>query len=128
MFVLWAVLARPQASLALVASLLAAITSWVTIVSLVRDRRRARGRQLKVTPNGMHLTTPTTALQVSWSDVQMARWRDGQASSHGLWLYGTSGQPLAHIDHCFLADASAARAFLGWARQHATLGFPVVWC
>lgn len=122
-FLLWAVLPWSHRAVSAAAAVLAMITFWVTITSLVRDRRRAHGRQLEVNADGMHLTTPAAATRVHWSDVQSARWRDG----HGLCLYGTSGQPLAHIDLGFLADAAEARAFLGWARRHATLSFPVVW-
>jgi len=64
---------------------------------------------------------------VRWEDVCRARWMDGEVSSHGLWLYGEAGRPLAHIDRAFLADQSEAREFLGWARRHAALSFPVAW-
>ena len=127
LFFVWAMASWPQRLPTLIATPLVLITFWVTVTSVVRDRQRSVGRQLRITSHAMHLTLPGAAIRVPWGDVHSARWLDEESSSQGLWLYGAAGQPLAHIDRAFLADQSEARAFLGWARQRASLRFPVAW-
>lgn len=127
LFVVWAMAVWPQLLPTLIATALVLITLWVTVTSVVRDRQRSRGRQLRITAHAMHLTVPGAATRIPWVDVHSARWLDEHSSSQGLWLYGATGQPLAHIDRAFLADQSEARAFLGWARQRAPLRFSVAW-
>ncbi len=123
----WALAVWPRVTLAGVAAVMVLITVWVTLTSFLRDQRRAAGRQLQVTADAMQLTTPVSVTRIPWADVHSARWQEHETASQGLWLFGDTGQPLAHIDRSFLADAGEARAFLGWARQRAPVHFPVAW-
>jgi hypothetical protein len=109
------------------------VTAWVLWRSVVDDLDRARGRQVTVTRATIRVTTPQGATQARFRDVAVARWVDvtdvpaDARERAGLWLYDRHGQPLVQLDTRILADEPEARAFLGWARRRADLGFEVRW-
>ena len=122
----WMVIQWSHPAMRWVGAALVLITAWVTLASTISDYRRSRGRQLRVEPGVLSVTTPRGTTRVALCDVADAEWQQTQHEA-GLWLYDTDGGVLAHLDRAFLADQTEALAFLGWARQQTQLPFKVRW-
>ena len=123
----WMVLQWSNPVMRFIAGGLILITAWVTVASVLTDRRRARGRQIAVEPGALDIVTPTEHKRVHLADVHHAAWREDSKTDSGLWLYDRAGNVLAHLDTAFLTDQAEARSFLGWARRHTDLPFKVQW-
>ena len=123
----WMILQWSSPMMRWAAAILIGLTVWVTLVSLLSDRRRARGRQIHIEAGTLCITSPGRTTRVFLADVADARWRNDTISNTGLWLYDSDGRTMAHLDTPFLADQSEARRFLAWVRQQATLSSVVRW-
>lgn len=126
-FVGWLTIQWSSPAMRVLAGALLAMTLWVLIVSIRDDLIRSRGRQIFLHAGVLEIIAPQAAHSLPLHEIAWAQWREDDADAAGLWLFGRSGQPLAHLDTAFLADQSEARAFLRWARQRASLDFEVRW-
>lgn len=123
----WMIIQWTHVGMRLLTVALSIVTIWVTVASLVLDARRARGRQLRIEPGRLIITTPTTTIHVDVDQIAHGQWRDEPNEHSGLWLYDHHGLSLAHLDKNFLASQAEAGAFLGWARRLTKLPFDVQW-
>jgi hypothetical protein len=114
------------------------ITAWVTVASVVSDLRRSAGRQVAMLGAGgsgefgwmLRVTSPAGEVQLKMADVVIARWREDEEASLGLWFFDDRGSVMAHLDGHFLADQDEARALIAWLRRQipsGSLPFPVQW-
>jgi len=126
-FVLWLFIQWSNLPIRLLSILLLIITIWTTAVSIMRDARRCRNRQIEINPDALVLAGPTGRIRIKLTDIAVAQWKDETHQTTGLWLYDQQHRLLAHLDQNLLADESEARSFLGWARGQIHLPFQVMW-
>ncbi len=126
-FVGWLVIQWSNPVMRVLTLMLLALTVWVTLASILGDFFHGRGRQLALRQGQLTLRVGPLNTVLPLSRIALARWREDDYHTAGLWLLDRDEKPLAHLDLDFLADQDEARAFLRWARQRAELNFPVHW-
>ena len=106
---------------------LTVITAWVTLASIIDDRRRVGHRQLTAESDRWIYETEQRRVVIPLASVARARWRHDDPRATGLWLFDHDDEVIAHLDDHLLGDEAEARTFIGWARLKSRLPFSVTW-
>lgn len=119
----WIVLQWSSVPMRLAAAALMVVTLVVTGRTIIADRRRAAGRQVKVHDGQLTIVTPDQTATLALDDLARGRW----SPRRGLELLDNSARTLVTVDRGLLDDEREARAFLGWLRSQTDLALRVKW-
>lgn len=126
-FVGWIFIQWSSPAMRIIGSSLVVITAWVTIVSIVRDTRRAEGRQITAKPGALEVTDHADVRTIRMVDVAVVKWQEDTAERFGLWFYDKDDNVLARLDENYLDGQAEARTFMGWMQARMELPFKVIW-
>lgn len=125
-FAIWLIVQWSNTSMRYITIALMGVTAWVTIVSVIIDQSRARGRQVAVVDGAMSISTPDGETKVNLNEVSYAEWNE-ESDEPGLRFFDNSRKVIAHIDMLTLDDEAEARTFVGWVRKQTQQSFEVHW-
>ncbi len=126
-FIGWIFIQWSNPTMRIVASALVIITAWVTAYSIVRDARRASGRQITAKSGALEITDHAGTFTLHMTDVGEAKWIEDSTETFGLWFYDQQGNTLAHLDENYLDGQAEARTFMGWVCARMDVPFKVQW-
>lgn len=128
-FVLWLVVQWSNPAVRWLAISCIAVTLWVTLSSIVQDRRRSAGRQLVYTKGQIAVQSPQGEARFSLSQVHRLEYLNvlEHEADAGLRFLAADGQVLAHLDEGFVTDEAEARTFVGWLRKQSQSNLQVDW-
>ncbi len=126
-FVGWIVIQWSNPTMRVVGGVLVVVTAWVTVVSIVRDAHRAKGRQITAKPGVLEIVGPASAITVRMAEVGEVKWEEQTSERFGLWFYDREGGVLAHLDGYYLDGQAEARTFMGWVLARMEVPCKVTW-
>lgn len=126
-FVGWIFIQWSSPAMRIIASSLVVITVWVTLGTIIRDARRAAGRQITAKPGALEITNHDGMRTVRMTDVGRVAWQEESADTFGLWFYDTQDNVLARLDENYLDSEAEARTFIGWVHARMDVPFKVSW-